>query len=121
MESYFVQQLGGESGPHSAAELQLMARSGVVRSDSMVRSQSGPPFLARQLPGLFSRREWLVALLLSIFLGSLGIDRFYLGYMGLGVLKLITCGGFGIWWLIDLILIGIGKMTDVNGNALIKD
>ena len=47
----------------------------------------------------------VVALILSIFLGELGIDRFYLGYIGTGILKLITCGGFGIWWLIDLITV----------------
>jgi len=50
-------------------------------------------------------KKWLVALLLSILLGSLGVDRFYIGYIGTGILKLITFGGFGIWWLIDLILI----------------
>jgi hypothetical protein len=65
-------------------------------------------------------KDWLVALLLSIFLGSLGIDRFYLGYTGLGILKLITCGGLGVWWLIDLILIAAGKMTDKNGQPLVK-
>ncbi len=51
------------------------------------------------------KKKWLVALLLSIFVGSLGIDRFYMGYIGTGILKLITLGGFGLWWLIDLILI----------------
>ncbi len=50
-------------------------------------------------------KDWVAALLLSIFSGSLGIDRFYLGYTWQGVLKLITFGGFGIWWIIDLILI----------------
>ncbi len=64
------------------------------------------------------RRNFLTTLLLSIFVGSLGIDRFYLGYVGLGILKLLTLGGFGIWWLIDLILIATKNLKDVNGNPL---
>lgn len=59
----------------------------------------------------------MVALLLSIFLGELGIDRFYLGYIGLGILKLLTGGGLGIWWLVDLILIATGKMKTKDGQA----
>ena len=50
-------------------------------------------------------KKWLTALLLSILIGSLGVDRFYMEHVGLGILKLITFGGLGIWWLIDLILI----------------
>ena len=52
-------------------------------------------------------KNWIAALLLSILVGSLGVDRFYMGYVGLGILKLITLGGFGIWWLIDLILVAM--------------
>lgn len=58
----------------------------------------------------------VVALILSIFFGELGIDRFYLGYIGTGILKLITCGGFGIWWLIDLIMIATGKLKPKDGS-----
>lgn len=46
-----------------------------------------------------------ISIILSILLGQLGIDRFYIGDIGLGVLKLITCGGAGIWWIVDLFLI----------------
>ena len=66
------------------------------------------------------KKDWMTALLLSIFLGGLGVDRFYLGYTGLGILKLITCGGLGIWGLIDIILIATGKMKDAQGNELLK-
>lgn len=51
------------------------------------------------------RVNWLLALLFSIFFGTLGVDRFIMGHIGLGILKLITFGGFGVWWLVDVILI----------------
>jgi len=64
------------------------------------------------------QREFLVALLLSILLGSLGVDRFYMGYVGLGILKLLTAGGCGVWWLIDVILIATRKLQDADGQPL---
>ncbi len=59
------------------------------------------------------------AIILSILLGELGVDRFYLGYTGLGILKLLTAGGFGIWWLIDLIMIVTGKLKAKDGSELV--
>ncbi len=65
-------------------------------------------------------KSWLAALLLSFFLGGWGIDRFYLGYAGLGLLKLFTFGGCGLWWLIDFVLIATNSMLDSDGKPLSK-
>ena len=56
--------------------------------------------------------------ILSWLLGIFGVDRFYLGYTGLGVLKLITLGGCGIWTIIDFALVGMCAMKDAQGNSL---
>jgi hypothetical protein len=58
-------------------------------------------------------------LIISIFLGQLGVDRFMLGDTGLGVLKLITGGGCGIWWLIDLFNVK-EKTRQLNFNTLMQ-
>ena len=63
-------------------------------------------------------KSYLVTWALAQFLGSLGIDRFYLGKIGTGILKLITLGGFGIWTLIDLIMVLTGNTRDKEGRPL---
>lgn len=49
--------------------------------------------------------NWVVCLVMSILFGWLGVDRFIMGKVGTGLLKLITLGGLGVWWLVDIILI----------------
>ena len=65
-----------------------------------------------------SEKDWIVTLLLCIFFGGIGAHRFYAGKVGTGVIQLITCGGCGIWSLIDLIMIIMGKFTDKEGNEI---
>ena len=62
-----------------------------------------------------------MALILSVLVGTLGVDRFYLGYTGIGVLKLLTGGCFGILYIIDIINIATGKLLPADGSAYDED
>ncbi|MDR3002458.1 MAG: TM2 domain-containing protein [Fibromonadaceae bacterium] len=67
-----------------------------------------------------SDREWNTTLLLAIFLGGFGADRFYVGKMGSGIAKLLTGGGCGIWAIIDMIALIQGNYTDAEGKLVRK-
>jgi TM2 domain-containing membrane protein YozV/ribosomal protein L40E len=60
--------------------------------------------------------QWLITLLLCVILGYLGAHRFYHGKYGTAILMIITCGGFGIWYILDIIFIILGQFKDKDGN-----
>jgi len=78
----------------------------------------GQPQWAGQQAGV--AKDWTTTLLLCLFLGYLGIHRFYVGKTGTGVVQLLTGGGCGVWWLVDFILILTNSFTDSNGYPLVK-
>lgn len=65
------------------------------------------------------QKDFTTTLLLSFFLGSFGVDRFYLGYTGLGVAKLFTLGGCGIWSIVDFIMIATKSLKAADGSELV--
>ena len=78
-------------------------------------SYPGGQYYAQSQP-----KDWLTTLLLCIFLGWLGVHRFYTGHIVIGVIQLLTVGGCGIWALIDLIMIITDSYRDSNGFPLVK-
>ena len=74
-----------------------------------------------QMQPMQSDKNWVAVLLLGLLgiFGIAGIDRFYTGSILLGVLKLITFGGLGIWTIIDVILVVTGSYKDGNGNVIV--
>lgn len=65
-----------------------------------------------------SNKDWLTTLLLCIFLGYLGIHRFYTGNTVIGIAQLCTGGGCGIWWIIDAIMLVTGNYKDGEGKIV---
>ena len=66
-----------------------------------------------------SDKSRVVALVLAALLGVFGAHRFYVGKIGTGILMLLTFGGLGIWYLIDVILIAAGSFRDADGRRVV--
>jgi TM2 domain-containing membrane protein YozV len=135
-------------GPASREELEQWVQEGRVQAECQVSPEGDqqwiwaaemfpqlaaqqdpvarPPYAphhpaSMQSPPHLSDRSRLVAGLLGLLLpvvGIFGVHRLYTGHIGLGVLMLVTCGGCGIWQLIDVILVFAGAVTDANGLPL---
>jgi TM2 domain-containing membrane protein YozV len=80
--------------------------------------QPAQPQMQQAIPTNESSKNYIVAMILSYLFGYFGVDRFYLGKIGTGILKLITFGGFGIWYIIDFFMIGVGKLKAKDGLEL---
>lgn len=65
-----------------------------------------------------SPKKILPAFLMCLFLGPLGVHRFYVGKIGTGVAQFLTFGGLGVWALIDLIILVVGQFRDKEGRIL---
>ena len=65
-------------------------------------------------------KDWLTTLLLSVLVGVFGVHRFYTGNIAIGVIQLLTGGGCGIWYIIDIIMVVTGDYRDGDGNKLDK-
>lgn len=93
----------------------------VIKKEAEICPKCG----VRQMPapnmvGSGQDKDWLTTLLLCIFLGIIGVHRFYSGSTGIGVAQLLTAGGCGIWTLVDFIMILTGSFKDGNGNPLVR-
>ncbi len=64
------------------------------------------------------QNKWIITLILCWFLGVFGVHRFYTGYVGIGIIQLLTLGGCGIWTIVDFIIIAIGNYKDADGNPI---
>jgi len=118
-KNWIVRAPGLNDEATSIEALNRLAKSGSIKPKTIViDARNNQPYPASQIPGVFSNKSYVVACLLSWFLGVFGVDRFYLGYVGTGLGKLFTLGGLGIWALIDFILIISKKVPDFNGNPL---
>lgn len=118
-QQWLVQVPGQPDSPVDTFTLSAWAKTKVIQPDTQVTdTETNRTFAASQIPGVFSDKEYIIALLFSIFLGYLGIDRFYMGQVGIGIGKLLTGGGCGVWWLIDVILIATRSSNDAAGRPL---
>ncbi len=113
-----VEVVAGTATPAAAVSMTpVAAEAGTIATAKVVKAKKLSFFakMKKMLRGGGGKSQ-LVALLLVIFLGGLGIHRFYLGYTWQGIVQLLTFGGFfGIWVLIDLVRIIIGTLEPKNG------
>lgn len=134
MSSYYIKKNRENLGAFTLEEVQAGVASGRFSLNDRIFSKelgkwqpiaktglipkAEAPVIAADLPPAISDKKRLVVLLLCFFFGGLGVHRFYVGKIGTGIVQVLTLGGFGIWALIDLILIGCGVFKDKDGGLV---
>jgi hypothetical protein len=78
----------------------------------------GAPYGVDRFGQPYSDKSKIIAGLLQILLGAFGTGRWYTGHYGIAVAQLLTCGGLGVWSLIDGIVMLVGDPTDPQGRPL---
>jgi TM2 domain-containing membrane protein YozV len=105
-----------DCGNPISASQHFCSACGASLSEHETRDASHHPIDSGQK--LTSPKSGSLTLLLCLFLGSLGVHRYYIGKIWTGLLMLLTLGGFGLWVLIDLILIAGNNFTDKQGRVV---
>ncbi|PWY55438.1 DUF4864 domain-containing protein [Legionella qingyii] len=101
-------------GNNLTQDAQFCSKCGAsIEADSSF-SQTQKPYTGKES----SQKSPILVLILGLFLGVLGIHRIYVGKITTGLLMLLTVGGLGIWYLIDLLLLVTNKFEDKNGNLI---
>lgn len=108
----------GPSDPLAAEIEQPLPNFQAAPTKSPARSKKAAPAAGAAVSADRSQRSRIVAGFLGVFLGPLGIHRFYLGYWGVGLAMLFTGGGLVLWSLIDSIFVMVGRVPDADGRPL---
>ncbi len=116
----YPMEQGETAVPNQTAQVAQTASSqaapGNVQVNVNLEGMSGntaPSYVTIKSP-----KSWTVTLVLSIFLGFFGIHRFYTGKVGTGIIWLFTFGCFGIGWIVDIIMIALGRFEDKKGRLI---
>jgi TM2 domain-containing membrane protein YozV len=90
--------------------------------DDLAQSQNLESIVKQPIAAnkVHKQRHFLAVFFFSFMWGMFGVDRFYLGKVATGILKLVTFGGLGVWTIVDLVLIVSGVMRDKQGNEMLE-
>lgn len=109
----------GEADTVNLDYLVLLAKCRDIKKETLVEDvKTNITYSAENISGVYSKKSNAKALCLSVLFGLLGVDRFYLNHYKIGLGKLLSLGGLGAWWFIDVILLASRTVEDSKGLPL---